>query len=357
MIVKPVVEWRNRFARYAGYAALWPLSLLFTVFLIVRDGTRFFNTKKPKTGSSFILVVGSIAVGGSGKTPVVEFIAAALHALGHRVCILNHGYKKRTKGRVDVFDGSEIRSTSTEAGDEGRMLAERMQNRRLPIPVISSDDRSPALRYITETYRPDVIVLDDGLQDPTVRPDFTIGVLDADELRYPQWLLPLGRLRDRKKTWKQCNVRVVSKCTDAAVSTDALPLVWEVTHLILLRDGSLHDLNILRGLRLCAFAGIGHHRPFRRMVTTVAEANGARDVRFVEFVDHHIYRDHDIQRLIKQRDIDVFITTHKDAVKIQERALPDSLRNRLYYLDVKVGNGEELISSVAAKISQTTGNI
>jgi tetraacyldisaccharide 4'-kinase len=357
MIVKPVVEWRNRTARWLGYAVLWPLSMLFAVILLVRDGIRSFSKKKPKTGPPFILVVGSVAVGGSGKTPVVEFIAAALHTAGHRVCILNHGYKKTRPGRVDVFDGSAIRSTSAEAGDEGRMLAERMQRSRLPIPVISADGRGPALRYIAETYRPDVIVLDDGLQDPTIQPDVTVGVLDADELQYPQWLLPLGRLRDRKKTWKQCDVRVVSKCTDAAASAaDALPLVWQATRFILLSDGSVHDPNILRGLRLCAFAGIGHHRPFRRMVTTAAEANGAKDVRFVEWLDHHVYRDHDVQRLIQQRDIDAFITTHKDAVKIQELFLPDLLRNRLYYLDVEVRNGEKLISSVVNKIShRSTG--
>ncbi len=348
MIVKPVVEWRNRTARWLGYSVLWPLSMLFAVILLVRDGIRSFSKKKPKTGPPFILVVGSVAVGGSGKTPVVEFIAAALHTAGHRVCILNHGYKKTRPGRVVVFDGSVIRSTSAEAGDEGRMLAERMQRSRLPIPVISADGRGPALRYIAETYRPDVIVLDDGLQDPTIQPDVTVGVLDADELQYPQWLLPLGRLRDRKKTWKQCDVRVVSKCTDAAASAaDALPLVWQATRLILLSDGSVHDPNILRGLRLCAFAGIGHHRPFRRMVMETAVQYGARSVRYIEFPDHHRYGGRDVRKFLTQEEVDLFVTTHKDAVKVRELVLPESLRNRLCYLDVEIAGGADLVKAVS----------
>lgn len=356
MIVKPVVEWQNRFARWAGYVALWPLALLFAGFLFLRDSIRHLTKTKNKTDRSdpLVVVVGSIAVGGSGKTPVVEFISAALHARGHRVCILNHGYKKSKAGWVEVFDGQDIRATPAESGDEARMLAERMKSRRLPVPVIAADERGPAIRRMTERYRPDVIVVDDGLQDPTIQPDVTVGVLDADELKYPQVLLPLGRLRDRKTRWRRCDVRAVTKFSDDSVRiTNADVLIWKPSHLVRLGDRSLQTLDNLRGLRLCAFAGIGHHRPFRRMVMEAAGNYGASDVRYLEFPDHHRYRESDVRKFLKLNDVDMFVTTHKDAVKIRELVLPDALRNRLCYLDVEVAGGGDLIRVVSERIARS----
>jgi len=353
MPVKPVVEWRYGICRWLGYLLLWPASLLFSVYLFVRDFLRQSPTlRESSTGQSpFIVIVGSIAVGGSGKTPVVEWIARELNKRNHRVCILNHGYKKSKAGIVTAYDGISVQATPEEAGDESAMMAQSLSAENLPIPVVAAEKRNDAIHWMHTNWQPEAILLDDGLQDNSIMPDFTIGVMDQDELEYPQLPLPIGRLRDRIKKLKRCDARVVTKYAGSQIKFpgDGIPLVWIPKRLVKLAEGSHHPLDILKNQRVLAFAGIGHFEPFRRLVLDFGR--NADDIRFREYADHHDYSQDDMRWLTRRDDVTVFVTTHKDAVKIAQRELIPFLQNKLYYLDIHIEGGAELIASLETAMS------
>jgi tetraacyldisaccharide 4'-kinase len=119
-----------------------------------------------------VISVGNITAGGTGKTPLVEWLARALAHEGRRVCILTRGYGRiDVRRRVIVSDGEQILAGAREGGDEPRLLAE---NLRGLAAVISDADRASAARWAIKNFRSDVFILDDGFQHLGLARDLNI---------------------------------------------------------------------------------------------------------------------------------------------------------------------------------------
>jgi tetraacyldisaccharide 4'-kinase len=262
-----------------------------------------------------VICVGNILIGGSGKTPVTAALCTLLRDQGYAPCILTRGYKGRETG--PIFADPALHA-SKDIGDEAVMLA-------LSNDVCVCADRIKGAAFIAAQKKFDVIIMDDGMQNPWLRKDITFTVFDGSTGAGNRRILPAGPLREPLNTGLAKANAAILNGRDETKLTDLLP------DSLPRFSGKLYpDQKISKSLgkrRLIAFAGIG--KP-KRFFETVAET-GADLVRTLSFADHHSYSETDLSRLQQEawtNGADL-ITTHKDWVR-----LPPDWRARILALPV-----------------------
>src|SRR5215203_469408 len=187
-----------------------PLSLLYgavtrTRLSLYRRGT--FQTSKLERP---VISIGNITTGGTGKTPLVEWVARTLHAHGKVVCILTRGYgRKNPHLQVIVSDGYGVLASPAEAGDEPYLLASRLKGLAA---VISSADRIAAGREAINDFGTECFVLDDGFQHLRLARDLNIVTIDATNPWGGGSLLPYGRLREKPEGLSRADCMVITRC-------------------------------------------------------------------------------------------------------------------------------------------------
>lgn len=289
-----------------------------------------------------VLSVGNITAGGTGKTPVVERLAAKLLAQGIRVAVVTRGYRRATKGYFLVSDGRGRVSTARDGGDEPVQIA-----RNFPSLVVIADERRSrgCAKAVTE-FRVDCILLDDAYQHRAMHRDLDIVVIDAVEGIYTQRLLPAGRLREPLANLRRADVLLLSKC-EATTSVEQMRLALSAytqvpvyaTRFVpraLRRLGSDEDfpLDTLHAVPVGSFSGIGRPEGFRRTLQLLQTEVVAERV----FPDHHWYGAGDIASLGEQgrtAGARAWITTEKDAVRLMDGEAWRSLGD-VYYPRMEV---------------------
>ncbi len=257
-----------------------------------------------------VVSIGNLTVGGTGKTPCVEYIARFYRNLGRRVAILSRGY-----GSADGRN------------DEARVLEENLPD----VPHLQGADRvALAWRALAE-WQSEVLVLDDGFQHRRLARDVDLVLMDATAPWGHGYLLPRGLLREPPSSLQRADVLVLTRCDQApAEQCERLrrtleriaphkPVV-ETTHRpveLSNSDGASASLELLREGPAAAFCGIGNPEAFRRSLLDL----GARLEDFRVYPDHHAYGRTDVEdlqrwacRLSAGARI---LTTQKDAVKLR----------------------------------------
>lgn len=306
---------------WAIRGSLWPLSLLYqgglAAFLAVYDRGLRRRHRLPVP----VVSVGNITFGGTGKTPAVQAICRMLTARGKRAVVLSRGHGGTVRGSVVVSDGSSIVSDASEAGDEPVLLAWSLPS----VPVVVGKDRRKSGELACRAFRPDVIVLDDGLQYWQLSRDLDIVVLSAAEPFGSGYVMPMGDLREPVSGLRRAGIVLLSN--SRGVSREAYnDVVSEVSRLApdarvfacnhrprricVIGTEEEHPPEWLRGRNMSAFCGIGRPLAFFEML----ESLGAILVEKIAFPDHHEFSPADIQRVHAMRQ--PIITTEKDAVRL-----------------------------------------
>jgi tetraacyldisaccharide 4'-kinase len=279
-----------------------------------------------------VVCVGNLSVGGTGKTPTVMAFGASLAATGSRACVLLRGYRSGGSGVRVVSDGAKILLGWREAGDEAVLLA-----RSLPgVPIVVGGDRVAAGRLAIETFRPQIILLDDGFQHRRLHRDADLVVLDATDPFGGEWLLPRGRLREPLSALDRAQAILVTRSDQSAdlaglrrrigAMAPRLPIGWAVyrpCRLVELSTQQTRGLEELRGRRLFAVSAIGNPRGFERTLAMT----GAQVVGSLAFADHHAFTQEDGARMVREAraaSAEWLMTTEKDAVRL-ETQLPVGL--------------------------------
>jgi len=186
---------------------LYPFSLLYGLGISIRNG--FYETEMLK-GSKFnlpVISVGNLTVGGSGKTPHIEYLIVLLKDYVN-VATLSRGYKRKTKGFRQVTRKDNVSA----AGDEPLQF-----KRKFPgIAVAVAESRNigiPQLLHVQPNIQ--AILLDDAFQHRSVIPGLNILLTEHSKPFYADALMPAGRLRDNKSSYKRADVIIVSKCPDS----------------------------------------------------------------------------------------------------------------------------------------------
>jgi len=304
-----------------------PLSLLYgavtrTRLSLYRRST-FQTTKLDRP----VISIGNITTGGTGKTPLVEYVSKTIASHGKKVCILTRGYgRKDPHLQVIVSDGYDVLASPSEAGDEPYLLATKLAGQAA---VISSADRIAAGQEAIKDFGTEVFVLDDGFQHLRLARDLNIVCIDATNPWGGGQLLPYGRLRESLDGLRRADCAVLTRC-DQVESVDALRA--QVLKLIggrpifesRMRPARVTSLKngpetIAVPGRVGAFCAVGNPGSFfeslRRLGYEVALERA--------FVDHHVYSQSDVEalnQLARQTGANALITTAKDAVKLKGMA-------------------------------------
>lgn len=280
-------------------AALTPASWLWRL----GAGLRKVTTRAYRPGVPLICV-GNATAGGAGKTPTVLAVAGELSARGRRAGLLSRGHGGTLEGPVRV---DPDRHTSAEVGDEPLLLA-------AAAPTVIARDRAAGARLLEE-IGVDVIVMDDGLQNPSLRPTLSLLVVDGGAGIGNGRVMPAGPLRE---PW------------DAALEKSAaIVLIGEDATGIAARVGDRRPVLravlepapaalALRDRRVLGFAGIGRPDKFRATLADI----GAEVIGFTAFDDHHPYRPLEVMELVERAVAEdaTPVTTTKDAVRLPPEA-------------------------------------
>ena len=257
-----------------------------------------------------VVCVGNLTLGGTGKTPMVEWLARWLRARGLRVTLISRGY--------GADDGAP--------NDEALELEQKLPD----VPHLQNPDRVAAARFAVEELECEAIVLDDGFQHRRLARDLDIVLLDALEPFGYGHVFPRGLLREPASGLRRAEVVVLSRADliDAAarariraeVERLAPDAAWaEVIHApqrLLNSLGEEQSLDALRGTRVAAFCGLGNPTGFRRTL----ESCGCTLAGFREFPDHHAYTRADVESLATwaaELQAALVVCTHKDLVKLK----------------------------------------
>lgn len=296
-----------------------------------------------------VVSIGNITVGGTGKTPMVGYVANLLKGLGLKVVVISRGYggcAERWGGIVS--DGTTTFMRPETSGDEPQLLASKLKG----IPLLVGKDRYQASRHAINRFGLSVLVLDDAFQHLPLKRDLDLLLLDSARPFGNGHCIPRGTLREPVEQMKRASSFILTRWSGDKNLTRVNSMIkafapgrpiFRCMHvpvgLFVAGRKELLDLAILKGRRLFAFSGIARNDSFRE---TIAKLEGYL-AGFLEFPDHHRYSHHDLKVICKTaRDLNVdnIITTEKDYVNIWSD-MPSSPELLVLAISISFGDDTE----------------
>jgi len=300
---------------------LFPFSLIYFVVIFLRN--RLYDNGILKSASfNFPLVcVGNIAAGGTGKSPMTEYLVKQLKAQ-FKIATLSRGYKRKTRGYALAHENS----TALEIGDEPMQFHLKFPD----VPIAVGEERIEAIPQLLHD-RPETqaIILDDAFQHRSVKAGLNIVLTDCNNLYTRDWYLPTGDLRDEKKSIRRAQVIIVSKCRPdmlpeekEAIIEEMEPLPEQAIFFTCIRYGKPYHISLNKQAHVNAdvevllVTGIANPGPLKALLLEKSKTYYE-----MAYNDHHIFTIDDL-RDIKKRfaaitaPYKIILTTEKDAVRL-----------------------------------------
>jgi tetraacyldisaccharide 4'-kinase len=271
--------------------------------------------------------VGNITTGGTGKTPLVAYVATLLAENGEKVCVLSRGYGRQNKNeRVLVSDGETVLVDAETGGDEPVELARKLLGKAL---VVAVADRVAGARWAIGEFGVTAFVLDDAFQHRRAKRDLDIVCIDATDPFGNGRVLPSGRLRESIDCLKRASAVVITRSDLADSDEEILKKVKDVnpnasTFKCMFKMKEFHRLDrpseraeFKTTDKVFAFCALGNPQSF---YCTVRQS-GANLAGTLDFPDHHNYDGKDVSAIetaAKKVNATALITTAKDAVKLEK---------------------------------------
>lgn len=305
-----------------------------------------------------VISVGNLTTGGTGKTPLVEWICRKIAEDGRRVCILTRGYGRvNPKSQLVVSNGTQILTDEPAAGDEPFLLA---QNLLGLAAVICNPNRVAAGEWAIKNLGTEVFVLDDGFQHLRLERDLNIAVMDATDPWGGGALLPQGRLREPIKGLSRADCIVLTRTDQIANLNSLRDAVQEKAGAVPILSSRMRTtrLQSLSGevapLRqpVAAFCGVGNPESFFSYLR-----RAEYDLVFTRaFADHHRYKQADVDGVAREaqaRGAVSLITTAKDATKLRSLRLP--IPCYVLEIEILIDEEERLVQLIRGIISAAGG--
>lgn len=317
---------------------------LFPYWLVLRIRNALYDSGRIKAVEHPVPVisVGNLTAGGTGKTPMVEYLVSLLQA-DCRLAVLSRGYKRKSKG----FHLLTAEDTADMAGDEPLQV-----KRKFPQVLVAVDkDRNHGIAQLLalpEKERPELVLLDDGFQYRKLKPSTHLVLVDSNRPLFKDNLLPVGRLRDLPEQIRRADVVVFTKLPrhlddwertqlrqQARLRTEQpaffatikygepLPVFrWEA------------DKRYIYSKEVFLFSGVADDRP---MLVQLSDHYDRIDHK--RFGDHHRFTRSDLKalaRYVRHNPRALLMTTEKDAMRLlHARRLDAEVRRRLFYLPIE----------------------
>lgn len=307
---------------------LFPFALLYGGITWTRN--QLYNSRILKSASYDlpVICVGNLNVGGTGKSPMIEYILEFL-LKSHKAASLSRGYKRSTKG-FRLLNGKE---TAAEVGDEPLQFKRKFQQALIAVDA----DRRNGISQLQQNS-PEVILLDDAFQHRKVKAGFNILLTSYGDLYVDDFMLPTGNLREPTVGAERADFVVVTKCP-ANLTTKEQEKIKGKLRLrnyqrlfftaISYSDTALNEQNFitvekLRGKNITLVTGIANPTPLLNHLDKIG-----LNYKHLKFPDHHNFTSAEIEKLRKE---EMVLTTEKDYVRLKD----ELQQEKLYYLPIKV---------------------
>ena len=325
---------------------LVPISFFYGVMGWIRNW--FYDYRVLATYSSTLPVisVGNIAVGGTGKTPVVDWLVKEFIAHGKRPAIISRGYSGNYTAEVGIVSSdNSLMMTVAECGDEPYLLAQRNRD----CMVVVAKKRVAGIKAVENCGSIDVIILDDGFQHRAAQRDVDLVLLDSSRPFGNGNPLPAGNLREFTSSLQRADFILMTRGKKGQqlphltcqTFTSKHKLATFATDL----NGNKKTVAQLAKLKLLAFAGVANPHSFFTALIGV----GIEPFRKLSFPDHAGYNDSIVIQInTALESIDALITTEKDGVKL----IADMFSIPCYQIgmDIEVENSEVLFDALSLKL-------
>jgi tetraacyldisaccharide 4'-kinase len=346
-------RWIHRVWRRRGLLGilLWllflPISCLYWLAVQARNLFYSVGWKRPRYLKQFVISIGNLTVGGTGKTPTVVWMAQELQKRGFRIAVLSRGYARR--GNRPRALTSNCFADVDELGDEPTMMA-----RLFGLNVAVGNSRYEAALEIVKHDSVDVFILDDAFQHRQLARDIDLLLLGSD---CTGWLLPSGPFREPKRAIRRADLLLMTGAQnkwERLIPKDRPRLAFQgsLQPMALIgfesRRWKEYPLGLLARRKIAVVTAVANPESFYRMIS---EWEG-EIVDVFEFPDHHRYSSRDWQRLNQSaRNADLIVTTEKDIVKLNRFPFA---REKLLALRVAmvVAHGDALIDTIVNRIQK-----
>jgi tetraacyldisaccharide 4'-kinase len=328
---------------------LMPVSWLYGLVISMRNFCYDKNLFKSHSFPLPVINVGNLTMGGTGKTPHIEYLIRLLKD-NFRIATLSRGYGRKTKGYMLVSNPS---STSM-VGDEPMQYHLKFPD----ITVSVGEDRAASIENLLKLMpKPEVILMDDAFQHRAVKPGLNILLLEHDSLMKKNYLLPSGTLREWKKGMKRADIIIVSKCPEILVPIERKRLAEHIDLLphqklffSFFKYGDIVRLNSKQGNMLMGTNYYFEKRFTILLVTGIANPSGLAEylkrktdkLETMVFKDHHEFTADDLRSITETFNNiananKIIITTEKDAMRLRNPELGEATRALpIFYLPVQV---------------------
>ncbi|CAM4017135.1 tetraacyldisaccharide 4'-kinase [Flavobacterium weaverense] len=277
-----------------------------------------------------IIAVGNLSVGGTGKTPQIEYLIRLL-SKNYKVATLSRGYKRESKGFILADESSNAKIL----GDEPFQFFEKFKNIQV---AVDADRKNGIEQLLSQNSKPEVILLDDAYQHRKVKAGFYILLTTYGDLYIDDFILPTGNLRESRSGVSRANVIIVTKCpsTLSLENQDAIRKKLKLSAEqelyftfidyddFIYGEGQKIPLSELRSSSKLLIAGIAKPKPFFEHLKESSDV-------CMSFPDHHNFTDKDLEGIKIAAKNNKIITTEKDYVRLKG-SLPD---NQLFYLPIQ----------------------
>lgn len=300
---------------------LFPFALLFGLVVIIRNWLYDKNILKSASFGLPLIGIGNLSVGGTGKSPMVEFLVMHLKDQ-YKLATLSRGYKRKTKGYALANEST----TAIEIGDEPMQFYKKFPD----VPIAIGEERLVAIpQLLHDRPQTQVIILDDVFQHRTIKAGLNILLTDHGNLFTRDFFLPTGDLRDARSSYKRAEIIVVTKCPSRLSEEEKNNIVNEIDpqknqrvfftciaygapyHITSRNMGVLNSQS-----EVLLVTGIANPRPLKKFLEERTQTYS-----MMHYNDHHIFSIDD-WRDIKERfermesPERMMLTTEKDAMRL-----------------------------------------
>ena len=308
---------------------LFPFAPLYYVVVFLRNKLYDWSFFKSKSYEFPLICVGNISVGGTGKTPMVEYLVSILNK-NHQLAILSRGYGRVSKG----FVIAGLQTTSKAIGDEPFQIFNKFKD----VIVAVDSDRQNGLELLKQHHpSTDVILLDDAFQHRKVLAGFNILLTAYDQLYCNDYVLPTGNLREPKSGAKRAQLIVVTKCPENLSELDKTAITKRLNPAsnqtvffssiqysdTLISSDSSRALADLKGTYFTLVTGIANPTPLVKYLK-----NLGLDFEHLNYKDHHEFSISELEFIHSKP---LVVTTEKDFSRLNPKA-----HNGLFYLPIQL---------------------
>ncbi len=333
---------------------LFPFAILYGFITSIRNFLYDIGILKSYSFDVPVIAVGNLSVGGTGKTPQIEYLIRLLSPK-YKVATLSRGYKRKSEG----FILADSTSTAEILGDEPFQFYIKFKNIQVAVDI---DRKNGIEQLLLQLNKPEVILLDDAFQHRKVKTGFYILLTSYKDLYSDDFMLPAGNLRESRSGAKRANLVVVTKCPANLslgeqnkiksklnlASTQNLYFSFIDYEESVYSDDKTMKVNEIRNIDKLLLAGIAKPEPF------FGHLQQGNDV-CLRYPDHHYFTEKDLLEIKNKSQNKLIITTEKDFVRLKGN-IP---KEQLFYLPIRssfLSLGENFDKTIKNYVGTSTRN-